>query len=107
MGNLAVHLNNQVQSLTKQTEDLTKKLAAERRRATDAEYMLRAIIPMLGEKGRQVVKAWEDKSVVRVHTDWVVDPMSMQGEEVAQIQLDMMKAADEAVPLTREELEKF
>ena len=87
-------------------EGLEASLAAERRRATDAEYMLLAIIPMLGPKGRQVVKMWKDKGIERVHFDWAPGFLAKtSGEDVAQVHLDLDAASTRE--LTREEMEAF
>jgi len=86
---------------------IEQSLAQERRRATDAEYMLAALVPMLGPKGREVWAAWQAKGVTRIHHDWVKDPMTMEGEEVAQFHLDMEDAIKDARPLTKEELENL
>ncbi|WP_128082276.1 hypothetical protein [Sphingomonas sp. Ant20] len=67
------------------------------RTATDRAYMIEALAQMLGPKGRQVWASWQAQGVQRIHSDWVVDPMSMDGEDVAQIHLNMEEAIKSAV----------
>lgn len=76
---------------------LQKRIDRLNRTATDRAYMLEALAQMLGPKARQVWASWQAQGVQRIHSDWVIDPMSMDGEDVAQIHLDMEEAMKSAV----------
>lgn len=64
----------------------------ERRRATDAEYMVRAFRNMLGPTALRVAQMWDKKRVQRVHFDWGPTAREMTGEERAQFILDLEDA---------------
>jgi len=70
-----------------------------RREAADKQYMLDAIIPMLGPKGQEVVQMWHDKGVKRIHVDWGPEGIKTSGEERAQLHLDFEEAMKTAVPV--------
>jgi hypothetical protein len=63
-----------------------------RREITDAQYMLRAYMQMLGPKGLQVAEMWLKNGVRRVHFDWGPEAYRMTGEERAQFILDLENA---------------
>jgi len=74
---------------THRVPSLERIVADERRRATDAEYMIEFLVPMLGPKAREVWQTMKDHGVVRAHASWAIDPMTMEGEAVAQVHLDI------------------
>jgi hypothetical protein len=74
-----------------------ERLSRLNRTATDRAYMIEALAQMLGPKARLVWASWQDQGVQRIHSDWVIDPMSMDGEDVAQVHLDMHEAMKSAV----------
>jgi hypothetical protein len=74
-----------------------KRIDRLNRTATDRAYMIEALAQMLGPKARQVWASWQAQGVQRIHSDWVIDPMSMDGEDVAQVHLDMHEAMKSAV----------
>jgi hypothetical protein len=67
-----------------------------RRIATDRQYMIDALVPMLGPKARQVWDHWQENRVQRIHFDWGPVGAITSGEERAQIHLDLIKAESEA-----------
>lgn len=64
---------------------------------TDRQYMIDALVPMLGPKGREVWALWQAKGVTRIHTSWAFDPMTIAGEDVAELHLKMEAAMAGAV----------
>jgi len=86
-------------SVREEVEGLKAKLKAERRRATDAEYMRDAYRRMLGPKGQQVVAAWDAAGLTRIHVSWGPDAASLDGEGIAQAHIDMAEAAKTATPI--------
>lgn len=91
--------------------DLRAQLEASRneakrlsRLATDRSYMLEAIVPMLGPKARQVYALWLGAGITRIHHSWEINPMTLAGEEVAQLHLDMEEACKSAVPVKNVDL---
>lgn len=58
------------------------------REIVDLKYMNHAIRELLGPKGLEVVKMWDDKRVMRVHTSWGPNAMTMSGEERAEMILE-------------------
>jgi len=92
---------------TERLPAIEQALQSERRRGTDGLYMIEALVQMLGPKARKVWKAWQDKGVVRQHSSWTVDPMTMAGEDVAQVHLDMEVAIKNAVPIDDVDRDRF
>ncbi|GEM70919.1 hypothetical protein SAQ01S_06850 [Sphingomonas aquatilis NBRC 16722] len=87
------------EGLVEQIASLEKQLRDARRTSTDRLYMIGALVPMLGPKGRQVWEQWQAKGVQRIHTAWADDVMALAGEEVAERHLQINKACEEAVPI--------
>lgn len=70
-------------------EDLKAEIKRLRRLATDRSYMMQAYANMLGPKGIEVVRMWDDKGVTRFHSSWGPEAANMTGEERAQALLDV------------------
>lgn len=78
-------------ALAEELISLRKELAKARgenerllRLAADRSYMIEAYRNMLGEKGLEVAKAWDEKGMVRCHFDWGPDGLKMTGEQRAE-----------------------
>jgi len=69
----------------------------ERREICDRDYMICALVNMLGPNALSVWKAWQDKGVKRVHFSWGPDAAAMTGEERAAVILEMEEARKDAV----------
>ena len=82
--------------MTETTEQQITRLNRDR---TDRQYMIEALVPMLGPKGREVWALWQAKGVTRIHTSWAFDPMTIGGEDVADLHLKMEVAIADAVPV--------
>lgn len=65
-----------------------------KRLAHDAANKIEMILPMLGPKGCEVVKAWADQGITRMHVSWGPEGIKSSGEERAQIHLDIMAAME-------------
>lgn len=83
--------------LQMEIDDMRMALALANRRAADHAYMLEAVVPMLGPKGRAVWDHWMAKGTLRVHFTWGPEGAKTSGEERAQIHLDWIEAEKTAV----------
>lgn len=79
------------------TETAEQQITRLNRDRTDRQYMIEALVPMLGPKGREVWALWQAKGVTRIHTSWAFDPMTIAGEEVADLHLKMEVAIADTV----------
>jgi len=55
----------------------------------NAEYMIEALVDMLGPKGLEVWSLWQKNNIKRVHYSWGPKAHELTGEERASIILDM------------------
>lgn len=83
----------------KQKEWLGKVVAPLNRKITDLLYMQEALVQMLGPKGREVWAAWQANGLIRTHTSWAIDPMTLPGEDIAQLHLEMAEACKNSTPI--------
>lgn len=77
--------------------ELEAENAKARRCATDRQYMVDALVQMLGPTGLQVWQRWQERGVQRVHAGWGPDAASMAGEERAQVLLEWETAPREPI----------
>ena len=63
-----------------------------RRRSTDRQYMIEALVNMLGPTALKVWQGWQERGVQRVHYDWGPGAASLTGEERAAMVLEMDEA---------------
>ena len=68
-----------------------------RRTTTDRQYMLEAVVQMLGPKGRQVWEMWQTSGVERVHTSWGPDAAKLSGEQIAELHLKLEAAPKQLI----------
>lgn len=81
-----------IHELEQQNAELALNLRVMTKLATDRAYFMEAYRNMLGEKGLEVAKMWDDKRVQRVHFSWGPEGFEMTGEERAQHILDWENA---------------
>lgn len=74
-----------------------------KRMATDRQYMIEAIVPMLGPKGRDVWDGWQKSGVQRVHYTWGPEGAKTSGEERAQLHLELSANLKNAPPTNFED----
>lgn len=96
---LAVAAVNALPALLDRIEALEANEKAQRRRATDAEYMVEALVNMLGPNALKVWQGWQGKGVQRVHFSWGPEAGQLSGEERAATILNWEEAAKNAVPI--------
>lgn len=76
-----------VEALNKAGDPLHRRAAETishiRRIAVDRFYMMQAYRSMLGEKGLDVARSWDEKNVQRVHYEWSGAAAQLSGEERA------------------------
>lgn len=70
------------------TAELESEIASWRRTATNRQYMIEALVQMLGPTGLKVWQGWQEKGVQRVHHSWGPEARSLTGEQRAQAILD-------------------
>lgn len=68
------------------------------RQRNDRDYMLHAVVPMLGPKARRVWDGWQAQGVTRLHFDWGPEGEKTTGEERAEVHLQIEEAVKTAVP---------
>lgn len=93
------------QALEQALQDCERRLTLANRRATDRQYMIEALVPMLGPKAREVWRQWQAQGLQRVHFDWQDDIMALSGEEVAERHLQINEACKTAEPVDMAELD--
>ena len=64
------------------------------------------IIPMLGPKAQKVTKAWAESGQLYLHVDYGPEGAATQGEDRAQVHLDMIDAMKTSKPIGVAELDR-
>lgn len=80
-------------------DHLQKEVSRYRRIATDRQYMIDALVSMLGPKAFQVWQQWQERGVQRVHHDWGPEAYKLDGEGRAQVLLDFEAALANSTPI--------
>ena len=71
-----------------------------RRERTDRQYMIDALVNMLGPKALEVWRIWQKTRVQRLHFSWGPDAAKLTGEQRAEVILEWDEASKNAVPIS-------
>lgn len=81
-------LQSRIEALEAALRDQTARADKHWRTVNDKQYMIEALVSMLGPTALTVWRGWLKKGIQRVHYSWEPDAANLSGEDRAKIMLE-------------------
>lgn len=81
-------LQPKIEALEAALQEQTARADKHWRTVNDKQYMIEALVPMLGPTALTVWRGWLKKGIQRVHYSWGPDAANLSGEDRAKIMLE-------------------